>query len=124
MQDAASPMPTDGLAPEADVAVEQARFLEIQDELDRKAKLVDSQAVSEATVRRLQLRVDAQRATVDAVQAREAIVAAKKRRRGLPVWRAVRIAVSTPPALRPIATSASAAVWARPWPESWVCRST
>jgi RND family efflux transporter MFP subunit len=61
----------------ADRAVEQARLMEIQDEYDRKSQLIESQAVSEATVARLRLRRDAQQAVVEAVVAREAVLEAK-----------------------------------------------
>ncbi|MHC4991822.1 MAG: efflux RND transporter periplasmic adaptor subunit [Planctomycetota bacterium] len=61
----------------ADIAVEQAQLLEIRDEYDRKSKLTASQAVSEATVARLRLRVDAQQAVVDATSARQAVLEAK-----------------------------------------------
>jgi RND family efflux transporter MFP subunit len=64
----------------ADTAVERARLLELQDEYDRKAQLTDSRAVSEATVARLRLRLDAQRAAVDAAAAREIVGAATLRR--------------------------------------------
>ena len=46
--------------------VEQAKLDEVRDEHDRKSKLTDSQAVSEATVARLRLRMGAQAAAVDA----------------------------------------------------------
>jgi len=64
----------------ADVAVERAQLLEIQDEFERKSKLIDTQAISEATVARLGLRVEAQRATLDATEARVAILEADLRR--------------------------------------------
>lgn len=64
---------------DADIAVERAKLLELQDEFERKSKLTESQAVSEAAVARLRLRVDAQKATVDATIARKAILEAKLR---------------------------------------------
>jgi RND family efflux transporter MFP subunit len=49
----------------------------VQDEYERKSKLVESQAVSEAVVVRLRLRVDAQQAAVHAIIARKAILEAQ-----------------------------------------------
>lgn len=63
---------------DADIAVERARTAELRDELDRKAQLVEAQAVSEAVVARLRLRLDAQSAIVDAAVARRAVLDAKR----------------------------------------------
>jgi RND family efflux transporter MFP subunit len=64
---------------DADLLTERARFGEIEDELTRKRELVDSRAVSEATVRRLELRADAQAAAIKAVEARRDILKAQRR---------------------------------------------
>jgi len=63
---------------EADTAMERARLLELRDELGRKEKLTESQAVSEASVARLRLRVEAQGAMVDGVVARTAVLRAQR----------------------------------------------
>ena len=62
----------------ADIALERARLMEIRDEYERKSKLIESHAVSEATVARLSLRVDAQQASVDAALAQETVLGAKR----------------------------------------------
>ncbi|MCZ6837349.1 MAG: efflux RND transporter periplasmic adaptor subunit, partial [Planctomycetota bacterium] len=64
----------------ADLDIERAKLLEIQDEYDRKSKLMESQAVSEALVARLLLRCNAQRASVDATIAKRGILDAKLNR--------------------------------------------
>ena len=51
----------------------------MQDEYSRKSQLTDSQAVSEATVARLRLRLEAQEAAVEAALAREDMLDAKLR---------------------------------------------
>ncbi len=62
----------------ADLLAEQAKLAEIQDELSRKARIVDTRAVSEATVRRLELRVDAQKASIQASEARRDVLRAQR----------------------------------------------
>jgi RND family efflux transporter MFP subunit len=65
---------------EADLLVEQARREEIADELNRKRGLIDSGAASQATVRRLELRLDAQTATIKATEKRRDVLSAQHRR--------------------------------------------
>ena len=54
---------------ESMIAVAVAKLAETEDEYQRKAALLESEAVSEATVVRLQLRVKAQQAAVEAARA-------------------------------------------------------
>ncbi len=62
----------------AEIAVERARRDELEDEHRRKAGLVETQAVAEAAVARLRLRLDAQESIVRAAEAREAVAHAKQ----------------------------------------------
>lgn len=64
---------------EATLLAEQSKLAEIQDEFDRKSELVESRAVSEADVRRLELRVEAQKASIEATRARREILQAQRR---------------------------------------------
>ncbi|MDY7107120.1 MAG: efflux RND transporter periplasmic adaptor subunit [Planctomycetota bacterium] len=63
---------------EADLLVEHARRGEIADELNRKRGLIDSGAASEATIRRLELRLDAQAATIKATEKRRDVLTAQQ----------------------------------------------
>jgi len=63
----------------AEIAVEEAQLDELRDEHERKAKLIESGAVSEAIVARLLLRVRAQEATVEARRASAEVMEAKLR---------------------------------------------
>jgi multidrug efflux pump subunit AcrA (membrane-fusion protein) len=62
----------------ADLLVTRAQAAEIQDELTRKSSLVDSRAVSEADVRRLELRLEAQTAAVQATEAQREVLQAQR----------------------------------------------
>lgn len=63
----------------AEIAVERARLAELEDELERKSRLVDTGAVSRGELARLAQRVEAQRAMLDTHVAMHGIREAKVR---------------------------------------------
>lgn len=65
---------------EADLLASRALHAEIEDELARKRELIASRAVSEAEVRRLELRSEAQAAVVGATEARRSVLHAQRAR--------------------------------------------
>ncbi len=63
----------------AEIAANESRVLATEDELNRKSRLVASQAVPRGSVERLKLRFEAEKADLEAEQASQAVLDAKLR---------------------------------------------